>query len=44
MEFLAVALVIFLVFALQNYIYKRYAFQNLEYHCRFSVPQACEGD
>lgn len=38
------ALVIFLIFALQNMIYKRYAFQNLEYHCRFSVSQACEGD
>ncbi|MDD6034152.1 MAG: DUF58 domain-containing protein [Oscillospiraceae bacterium] len=44
MEFLAVAAMILLLFALQNTLYKKYAFRNLEYHCTLSTSQACEGD
>ncbi len=44
MEFLAVLVIIGAVLAFQNRLYKKNAFRRLEYHCRFSVSQACEGD
>lgn len=44
MEFIAVGAAILVIFVLQNHIYKKYAFQNLEYSCRLSTDQACEGD
>ena len=44
MEFLAVGVAILVIFALQNYLYKKYAFSGLEYHCALSTTQACEGD
>lgn len=44
MEFIAVGAAILVIFVLQNHLYKKYAFKNLEYSCTLSTDQACEGD
>ncbi len=44
MEFVAIVLVIFLLIYLQNVVYKKYGFKNLEYHCYLNTNQAVEGD
>lgn len=44
MEFIAVGVAILAIFALQNYLYQKYAFRDLDYRCYLSTDQACEGD
>ena len=44
MEFIAIIPIIFLLIWLQNRIYKKHAFQGLEYDCRLSTDKAFEGD
>ncbi len=44
MEFIAIAIVVFAVITLQNYIFKKLAFTNLVYSCYFDVTEAVEGD
>ena len=44
MEFLAIIPIIFLLIWLQNRIYKKRAFEHLDYECRLSSDKAFEGD
>ena len=44
MEFLAIVLILLAVIAAEKYVYQKYAFSRLEYHCRFSAAEVFEGD
>lgn len=44
MEFIAIGAIILVIIAVQNYIFKKFSFKNLEYRCYFDTEQAIEGD
>lgn len=44
MEILALAIILAVSLGLQALIFGRFAFKGLEYGCRFSIPEAHEGD
>lgn len=44
MEFIAIAVIIVALLKLQNTIYTKYAFKNLEYNCYFETSAAYEGE
>lgn len=44
MEAIALIVIVLLAIYLQKYLFTKFAFQNLHYHCKFSTREAFEGD
>ena len=44
MEFIALLIVIFVAVWIQNRLYKKMAFRDLEYECRLSKTEVFEGE